>query len=40
MSNTIRSHRLVQWVGRTRSLDAAEALYAVLNRRHFIVARS
>lgn len=36
VSNTVRSHRLVQWVARVHGLDKSEALYTVLNRRHFI----
>mmetsp|Transcript_16483 Transcript_16483/g.36910 ORF Transcript_16483/g.36910 Transcript_16483/m.36910 type:complete len:231 (-) Transcript_16483:261-953(-) len=35
-SNTLASHRLVQWVTRTLGVNAAETLYADLNRRHFV----
>lgn len=34
-SNTLASHRLVQWVTRTIGINAAENLYNDLNRRHF-----
>mmetsp|Transcript_3997 Transcript_3997/g.12337 ORF Transcript_3997/g.12337 Transcript_3997/m.12337 type:complete len:228 (+) Transcript_3997:185-868(+) len=34
-SNTMRSHRLVQFVSKSYSLAKAEALYTELNRRHF-----
>ena len=34
-SNTLASHRLVQWVTRTIGVTAAERLYADLNHRHF-----
>mmetsp|Transcript_507 Transcript_507/g.1660 ORF Transcript_507/g.1660 Transcript_507/m.1660 type:complete len:229 (-) Transcript_507:230-916(-) len=34
-SSTFASHRLVQWVTRTRGASAAERLYSELNRRHF-----
>ena len=35
-SNTLASHRVVQWVTRTHGVNAAETLYADLNRRHFV----
>jgi len=35
-SNTLASHRLVQWVTRTLGVNAAETLYAELNKRHFV----
>mmetsp|Transcript_19133 Transcript_19133/g.49010 ORF Transcript_19133/g.49010 Transcript_19133/m.49010 type:complete len:231 (-) Transcript_19133:568-1260(-) len=35
-SNTFASHRLVQWVTRTLGTNAAERLYASLNRLHFV----
>ena len=35
-SNTMASHRVVQWVTRTHGVNAAETLYAELNRRHFV----
>mmetsp|Transcript_12881 Transcript_12881/g.32639 ORF Transcript_12881/g.32639 Transcript_12881/m.32639 type:complete len:241 (+) Transcript_12881:120-842(+) len=38
-SNTLKSHRLVQWVSRTRGLDASEKLYDALNVLHFIGGR-
>jgi len=34
-SNTLASHRLVQWTTRTLGINAAEALYNNLNRLHF-----
>jgi len=34
-SNTLASHRLVQWVTRTIGINEAEALYNDLNFRHF-----
>jgi len=34
-SNTLASHRLVQWVTKTRGVTAAERLYNNLNYRHF-----
>lgn len=34
-SNTLASHRLVQWVTRTMGINAAETLYNDLNYRHF-----
>ena len=34
-SNTMRSHRLVQWITKTVGVNAAEAVYAELNKRHF-----
>lgn len=38
-SNTLKSHRLVQWVSRTRGLDASERLYDALNVLHFVEGR-
>ena len=35
-SNTLASHRLVQWVTRTLGTNKAEKLYADLNARHFV----
>jgi hypothetical protein len=35
----LKSHRLVQWVSRTRGLDASERLYDALNELHFIGGR-
>lgn len=35
-SSTLRSHRLVYFVAKKYSFDKSEALYAVLNRKHFI----
>lgn len=35
-SQTMPSHRLVQWISRTHGLKAAEDLYAELNHIHFI----
>ncbi len=35
-SNTLASHRVVQWVTRTLGTNAAERLYADLNKRHFV----
>ena len=35
-SNTLQSHRLVQWVTRTLGTNKAETLYANLNERHFV----
>ena len=35
-SNTLASHRVVQWVTRTLGTNAAERLYADLNERHFV----
>jgi len=35
-SNTLASHRLVQWVTRTLGINAAERLYNDLNERHFV----
>ena len=35
-SNTLASHRLVQWVTRTLGTNVAERLYADLNYRHFV----
>lgn len=34
-SNTLASHRMVQWVTRTLGINAAERMYANLNSRHF-----
>lgn len=34
-SNTMASHRLVQWITRTLGINKAEALYADLNSKHF-----
>lgn len=39
VSNTLASHRLVQWVSRSRGLDASERLYDHLNHLHFIEGR-
>mmetsp|Transcript_8191 Transcript_8191/g.25914 ORF Transcript_8191/g.25914 Transcript_8191/m.25914 type:complete len:229 (-) Transcript_8191:306-992(-) len=38
-SNTLKSHRLVQWVSRTHGLDASERLYDALNELHFVRGR-
>mmetsp|Transcript_27439 Transcript_27439/g.73832 ORF Transcript_27439/g.73832 Transcript_27439/m.73832 type:complete len:247 (+) Transcript_27439:102-842(+) len=38
-SNTLKSHRMVQWVSRTRGLVAAERLYDALNVAHFVHGR-
>uniref|UniRef100_A0A7S0VVL2 DSBA-like thioredoxin domain-containing protein n=1 Tax=Hemiselmis tepida TaxID=464990 RepID=A0A7S0VVL2_9CRYP len=38
-SNTMASHRLVQWITRTRGPSASEALYDLLNQRHFVEGR-
>jgi len=35
-SNTLASHRVVQWVTRTLGTNKAEQLYADLNKRHFV----
>ena len=35
-SNTLASHRLVQWVTRTLGINRAEALYNDLNEKHFV----
>lgn len=35
-SNTLASHRIVQWVTRTLGINAAEDLYSDLNARHFV----
>jgi len=35
-SNTLASHRVVQWITRTLGTNAAETLYASLNQRHFV----
>ena len=35
-SNTLASHRLVQWITRTLGTNKAEKLYADLNARHFV----
>lgn len=35
-SNTLASHRVVQWITRTLGTNAAEQLYANLNKRHFV----
>ena len=35
-SSTLLSHRLVQWVTRTRGINQAEQLYTSLNERHFV----
>lgn len=40
VSNTLASHRLVQWVSRTRGLEDSERLYDHLNRLHFIEGKS
>jgi predicted DsbA family dithiol-disulfide isomerase len=34
-SNTLASHRLVQWVTRTLGINAAETMYNSLNKLHF-----
>mmetsp|Transcript_6607 Transcript_6607/g.13308 ORF Transcript_6607/g.13308 Transcript_6607/m.13308 type:complete len:230 (+) Transcript_6607:104-793(+) len=34
-SSTFASHRLVQWVTKTRGINQAEALYNEINHRHF-----
>jgi len=34
-SNTLASHRLVQWITKTLGINAAETLYNELNKRHF-----
>jgi len=36
VSSTMPSHRLVRWAAREKGLAASEALYDVLNRKHFI----
>tara|TARA_B110001452_G_scaffold213261_1_gene183970 strand:- start:704 stop:1387 length:684 start_codon:yes stop_codon:yes gene_type:complete len=36
-SNTLASHRLVQWITKTKGVTAAEALYNDLNYRHFVL---
>eukprot|EP00285_Hemiselmis_virescens_P006570 CAMPEP_0173378208 /NCGR_PEP_ID=MMETSP1356-20130122/1400_1 /TAXON_ID=77927 ORGANISM="Hemiselmis virescens, Strain PCC157" /NCGR_SAMPLE_ID=MMETSP1356 /ASSEMBLY_ACC=CAM_ASM_000847 /LENGTH=223 /DNA_ID=CAMNT_0014331195 /DNA_START=164 /DNA_END=835 /DNA_ORIENTATION=+ len=38
-SNTMASHRLVQWITRTKGPTASEALYDLLNQRHFVEGR-
>jgi len=38
-SNTLKSHRLVQWVSKTRGLQASERLYDALNVAHFVKGR-
>eukprot|EP00320_Phaeocystis_rex_P014487 CAMPEP_0119090170 /NCGR_PEP_ID=MMETSP1178-20130426/151615_1 /TAXON_ID=33656 /ORGANISM="unid sp, Strain CCMP2000" /LENGTH=202 /DNA_ID=CAMNT_0007073567 /DNA_START=157 /DNA_END=761 /DNA_ORIENTATION=+ len=38
-SNTLASHRLVQWVTKTKGLTAAERLYNDLNYQHFELGR-
>jgi len=38
-SNTLASHRLVQWVTKTKGLTAAERLYTDLNYQHFELGR-
>lgn len=38
-SSTMQSHRLVQWVSRTKGLDASERLYDALNVLHFVEGR-
>jgi len=35
-SSTLRAHRLVCWIDRTRGWEAAEAAYAVLGAAHFV----
>lgn len=35
-SNTLASHRVVQWVTRTLGVNASETLYADLNKQHFV----
>uniref|UniRef100_A0A7S2INA4 DSBA-like thioredoxin domain-containing protein n=1 Tax=Haptolina brevifila TaxID=156173 RepID=A0A7S2INA4_9EUKA len=35
-SNTLASHRLVQWITRTLGINCAERLYNDLNQRHFV----
>lgn len=39
VSSTLASHRLVQWVSRTRGLEDSERLYDRLNHLHFIEGR-
>ena len=34
-SNTMASHRLVQWVTKTLGVNAAENMYSDLNQKHF-----
>ena len=31
------SHRLVQWVTKTKGINKAEQLYNILNERHFVI---
>lgn len=38
-SNTMASHRLVQWVARLKGLEASEKLYDYLNEQHFLHGR-
>jgi predicted DsbA family dithiol-disulfide isomerase len=38
-SNTLASHRLVQWITKTHGCAVAEALYNDLNHRHFVEGR-
>ena len=38
-SNTMQSHRLVQWAARHHGLEYSEALYDLLNVRHFVEGR-
>mmetsp|Transcript_51776 Transcript_51776/g.85887 ORF Transcript_51776/g.85887 Transcript_51776/m.85887 type:complete len:227 (+) Transcript_51776:171-851(+) len=35
-SNTLASHRLVQWITRTMGTNCAERLYNTLNEKHFV----
>ena len=36
VSDTMPSHTLIRWAARTKGLAASEALYDVLNRKHFL----
>lgn len=36
-SSTMLSHRLVQWVTKTKGINKAEQLYNILNERHFVI---
>ena len=38
-SNTVQSHRLVQWAAREHGLEMSEALYDQLNHAHFVDGR-
>jgi predicted DsbA family dithiol-disulfide isomerase len=35
-SSTLKSHRLIQWITKTRGCEVAEAVYNDLNHRHFV----